>query len=361
MGIPAVLCTGRRVNIATEEESRTMTYEDRDSTGRRTKQMARPRFMTRSVCGGAALCSLALLWAASSGATPPDQPATSPPASDRAAPAAKAQKLDRATVAKPDANVAKQRPHHPGRGPQDRPPGAAVGSSPALPPSAASPAEAASARPLLKAPQPSLAGQEVRQQAMAAYRAALRAKREAAAEGKDRNVALEKLEEARAQLLEAHERTRSARSPLPEAKLKARNQKLAELLEKARSDRNQRRGERVAQLKKTYGATLDAPAVRSELLLHAWRVARLERLMQMAEAEERSELLTRAKELLAKETARHEAELAKLAKETGAKSGEAPKPKADDTPKPKSGEAPNPKPGDAPTPKAEPAQEGAQQ
>ena len=256
----------------------------------------------------------------------------------------KAPKLDRAALAKPDANVAKERPHHPGRGPQDHPPGAAIGLSPAAPPSAAAPADAATAPPLLKGPQQPQAGQEVRQQAMTAYRAALRAEREAAAEGKDRKVALEKLAEARAKLLEAHKLSRATRTPLPEAKLKARNEKLAELLEKARSDRDQRRGQRVAKLKKAYGAALDAPAVRSELLLHAWRVARLERLMQMAEAEERSELLTRAQELLAKETARHEAELAKLAKEPGAKPSETPMPKA----------------GEAPTPKAQPAQEGAQ-
>src|SRR5690606_7927315 len=83
-----------------------------------------------------------------------------------------------------------------------------------------------------------------------------------------------------------------------------------------------------AKLRKAYGAALDSPAGRNELILHAWRVARLERLIQIAEAEERSELVERAKDLLAKETARHEAALAKLARDAGAKAGETPTPKA---------------------------------
>src|SRR5690606_3627874 len=137
------------------ERERTMTYEDRDSKGRRTRQMARARSRTHNARGGVALCSLVLLWAASSGATPPEPPAVSP-AGERAAPAAKAPKLERVPNAKPDEHVGQQRPLHPGRGPQDQPPGAAVGLSPAAPPPAR-PAADAPAHPLLQPPSPSLA------------------------------------------------------------------------------------------------------------------------------------------------------------------------------------------------------------
>jgi hypothetical protein len=146
-----------------------------------------------------------------------------------------------------------------------------------------------------------------RAQAIDAYRAALRAAREEAAPGSDAHRAA--LEKAREQLLEVH---RGAKKPLPPAAQEAREKKLTALLEKVRKDRDARRASRVAELEKKHGDRLTSPPVRNELLRHAWRVARLERLAQIAEAEGREEQLARAKELLEKEREKHAERLAKL-------------------------------------------------
>lgn len=85
-------------------------------------------------------------------------------------------------------------------------------------------------------------------------------------------------------------------------KLQARAKKLAE-------DRPERAKKRQDEVKKELGEKVKLAPVRAELERHAWRVARLERLIAIAEAAGRPEVVTRAKALLDKEIAEHPARL----------------------------------------------------
>src|SRR5690606_13169583 len=144
-----------------------------------------------------------------------------------------------------------------------------------------------------------------------AYKAALQSLREAEpdADPAARKAALEK---AREQLLEVHRAVRGGRPRLPRARADARDKKLEEVIAAARADRAKRREERLASLKKAHGDTLEAAPVRQELLRHAWRIARLQRLLQISEAERRKKPIARIQELIEKEETLHQERLAKL-------------------------------------------------
>jgi hypothetical protein len=85
-------------------------------------------------------------------------------------------------------------------------------------------------------------------------------------------------------------------------KLQMRAKKLAE-------DRQARSKKRQDEVQKELGDKVKLAPVRAELERHAWRVARLERLIAIAEAAGRPEVATRAKALLDKEIAEHPARL----------------------------------------------------
>jgi len=72
-----------------------------------------------------------------------------------------------------------------------------------------------------------------------------------------------------------------------------------------RADRSARAEKRRGELRKAHGALLDKPEVRAELARHVWRVARLQRLIEVAEAGNRTDALERARQLLTHEEARH--------------------------------------------------------
>ncbi len=80
---------------------------------------------------------------------------------------------------------------------------------------------------------------------------------------------------------------------------------LDKLDDEHRADRSARAEKRRSELKKAHGALLDKPEVRAELARHAWRVARLQRLIEVADAGNRTDALARARQLLAQEEARH--------------------------------------------------------
>src|SRR5690606_30008447 len=75
--------------------------------------------------------------------------------------------------------------------------------------------------------------------------------------------------------------------------------------DKARADRKERTEKQAEALKKEWGDKAMHAPVRAELARHAWRVARLERLIAIAEVSGREEQAARAKELLEKENASH--------------------------------------------------------
>src|SRR5690606_20887628 len=69
---------------------------------------------------------------------------------------------------------------------------------------------------------------------------------------------------------------------------------------------------RIAALHKQYGPKLQRVLFRTELQRHAKRAAKIERMKQLAEEAENAKLLARVTEMEAKETARHEAAMARI-------------------------------------------------
>ena len=89
-------------------------------------------------------------------------------------------------------------------------------------------------------------------------------------------------------------------------------EKLKTLHEERKASREERGKKRRAELKAELGAKALGAPIREELKHHAWRVARLRRLIELAEASDRPELKERAEKLLVQEDERHTARLAKL-------------------------------------------------
>lgn len=97
----------------------------------------------------------------------------------------------------------------------------------------------------------------------------------------------------------------------PEMRTKV-SEKLAELDKKRDSDRKSRADLHRNKLKKAHGKRADDPAMQAEFARHAWRVARLNRLIELAEASERVEAAERARLLLQQEETHHANRLLKL-------------------------------------------------
>jgi len=79
--------------------------------------------------------------------------------------------------------------------------------------------------------------------------------------------------------------------------------------------RKDRRDEVKAKLKEKYGDELKVPAARAELKVHARRVARLERIIFLAQATEKKAVEDKANALLKKENERHDKRMTALAAE----------------------------------------------
>ncbi len=164
------------------------------------------------------------------------------------------------------------------------------------------------------------AARQARAEALEAYRQALRA------EDADPAARAKAVEDARKQLLDAH---RKGPRPRPSSKrIAERDDKLDKALEQARTNREERRKDRLTQLEKAHGDKLTDTALQGELLQHAWRVARLERLIQIAEASRRTRLVKKGQDLLQKENERHEARVAELNQGPGNKVKAPPAPAA---------------------------------
>jgi hypothetical protein len=206
---------------------------------------------------------------------------------------------------KTDGEMKGGKAHHPGKGPDGKPgkPGDKAKRKPALSPKAAlsqyetAIAELREARAAATAASPEEAA-KAKKDVQAAQRAMRRAQRDIrAAHRADAMKILKMKPDERKQL---------------EGKLHSRSKALA-------ADRKERAQKRQNELKKELGEKVKLAPVRAELEIHAWRVARLERLAAIAEAAGNTEAASRAKELLAKEMAAHPLRLKKAA--TGAKTG----------------------------------------
>jgi hypothetical protein len=76
--------------------------------------------------------------------------------------------------------------------------------------------------------------------------------------------------------------------------------------------RKQRKFQKLKGLKQKYGKSLDNPAVRDELSLHAERRAKLKRMKQVADEQGKQPVSERVSKLMGKEDERHAKEMAKL-------------------------------------------------
>jgi hypothetical protein len=141
-------------------------------------------------------------------------------------------------------------------------------------------------------------------------------KREAAQD--KREEAKEKREEAKEKREEAGEKREEAQ----EKREEARKDRRAELKDewKAKRDewqgkRKERREERRAEIEKKWGEVAKSTPARVELRIHAMRVARIERVAFVADANGNTKLAEQAKALLEKENARHQKRMEAMSKE----------------------------------------------
>ena len=74
-----------------------------------------------------------------------------------------------------------------------------------------------------------------------------------------------------------------------------------------RDNRKDRRQERVKEIRDRWGDILSHPHVQAELKVHAWRMARLNQIKVLGEAEGKTDLVARTDKLIERERARHQA------------------------------------------------------
>ena len=110
---------------------------------------------------------------------------------------------------------------------------------------------------------------------------------------------------------ELNKEVREAKKELNEEAREERKE-LREALNKLRETRAERRKELRTELRQKYGANLQNAALREELRTHASRLARLNQIKRIADAEEKDKLEDRAEKLIERENARHEKQIAKL-------------------------------------------------
>ena len=138
-------------------------------------------------------------------------------------------------------------------------------------------------------------------------------KSEAAAEArKARRDAMRDLRRARDEILRSHnEQRREFQKRKPEDVEKLRKQ-VTDNTSKMRKDRKERSEKRREEIVKVVGDKPLHPAVREELRSHAWRIARLNQLVFLAEVDNKAKIGERAKELIEKENTAHDERLKAL-------------------------------------------------
>jgi hypothetical protein len=125
---------------------------------------------------------------------------------------------------------------------------------------------------------------------------------------------------------EAKEKAKDARNSFREkfggasdAGVPAARANVAQAWAKLKETRAERRRQRLAEIKQKWGAIEDKPAARAEFKVHAWRLARLQRIRALAEADGKTDVVARVDKLIQKENDRHEKHMAVLQKDGGDK------------------------------------------
>lgn len=127
----------------------------------------------------------------------------------------------------------------------------------------------------------------------------------AAQPGKDKK---EEQKEKREERKEERENRKEDRKDAREDAKEARQENRAERQEK----RQERRKERRAKIKDKWGDLVKRPEAQNELKKHARRIARLNRLLALAEEAKKEDNKKKVEELIEKENKRHEARMAQL-------------------------------------------------
>ena len=147
-------------------------------------------------------------------------------------------------------------------------------------------------------------------------------------------AAQEQLDAARVQLTTTRAAIeRQVRQMSPEAKLVFR-EKLEELRKKREESRGSRADAHKKELKKELGDQVAHPEVREELATHAWRVARLERVIELATTAGNDDAKARGEQLMKQEKERHAIRMKEVRAKSHANATTAEKKSAPPTPRP---------------------------
>jgi hypothetical protein len=126
-------------------------------------------------------------------------------------------------------------------------------------------------------------------------------------------AAQEELREARKELRTADRKTLIARAKTLSPEKRQELKKKLEVKSKARkATRADRAAKKRASIKKALSQGVNKNTLRNELTRHAWRVARLERIIILAETADRTRLLEKANRLLYKESQVHQRRLKRI-------------------------------------------------
>jgi hypothetical protein len=136
-----------------------------------------------------------------------------------------------------------------------------------------------------------------------------------------RKEAAEAVKEKRAELKEKIAEKKDAGEDAKDAaagEVKEAKKDLKEAWQKLRETRKERRQERREAIKQKWGDLHKHPAVKAELKVHAWRMARLKRIRAVADAEGKKDTVARVDKLIEKEKARHQKHMETLKSKGGA-------------------------------------------
>lgn len=176
-------------------------------------------------------------------------------------------------------------------------------------------------------------------------------KSEAAAEArKDRRDALRDLRRARDEILRSHNEARREFQKRDPDEVEKLRKKVTQHTADLRKDRKDRADKSRKEAEKVVGDKPLHPAVKEELRSHAWRVARLNQLVYLAELDNKPKQAEKAKELLSKENASHADRLKALLAKAEVKNYKPPAPAPETKDKP--GTAAKLPPGHPPMPNA---------
>lgn len=151
----------------------------------------------------------------------------------------------------------------------------------------------------------------------AAVKAAAEKRKEMLDKAADKRAAAADKREAAAEARAAAADKREAAAD----KRAARREERAEIREawaKLKETRKERRRERREEVKRLWGELHKQPAARNELRVHAWRMARLNRMRTIAKADGKDKLVARIDTLMEKERTRHKRKMEQLKEKGGA-------------------------------------------